>query len=156
VLQRSDPADQYLQFLTDLEQRLRPLGAQERETLLKLKADELKAKGEPFDGEFYIWDYRYYDRLYLEKTLSLDDALVKEYFPVSVVVPAILEIYQNLLGVRFHEVKDAQIWHPDAQMFAVWAADAKDESDFVGYCYLDLFPRGASLFVYAFLPPSVC
>jgi Zn-dependent oligopeptidase len=136
--------DQYLQFLTDLEQRLRPLGVQEREKLLKLKADELKAKGEPFDGEFYIWDYRYYDRLYLEKSLSLDDALVKEYFPVSVVVPAILEIYQNLFGVRFHEIKNSQTWHPDVQVFAVWAADAKDESDFVGYCYLDLFPRGMS------------
>lgn len=125
---------------------------QERENLLKLKADELKANGEPFDGEFFLWDYRYYDRLYLEKTLSLDDTLVKEYFPVSVVVPAILEIYQNLLGVRFHEVKDAQTWHQDVQMFAVWAADAADETDFVGYCYLDLFPRGMSCCVYPFLP----
>ncbi|KAH9986700.1 Metalloprotease [Russula vinacea] len=131
----------YFQFLADLEQRLRPLGVQERETLLQLKAEDLKDKGEPFDGNFFIWDYRYYDRLYLEKTLSLDEALIKEYFPVSVVVPAILEIYQNLLGVRFHEIKDTQTWHPDAQVFAVWAADAKDESDFVGYCYLDLFPR---------------
>jgi len=133
--------DNIKKFLADLEQRLRPLGVEERLTLLKLKSDELKARGEPFDGEFYLWDYRYYDRLYLEKNLALDDALVKEYFPVSVVIPAILEIYQNLLGVRFYEVKDAKTWHPDAQMFAVWAADAKDESDFVGYCYLDLFPR---------------
>jgi Zn-dependent oligopeptidase len=138
----NDAADQYFQFLTDLEQRLRPLGSEERETLLQLKAEELKTKGEPFDGEFYIWDYRYYDRLYLEKTLSLDDALIKEYFPVSVVVPAILEIYQNLLGVRFQKVNDTQAWHPDVQVFAVWAADANDESNFVGYCYLDLFPRG--------------
>ncbi|KAI0004463.1 Metalloprotease [Russula compacta] len=130
-------------FLADLEHRLRPSGVQERENLLKLKADELKANGEPFDGELFIWDYRYYDRLYLEKAFSLDDALVKEYFPVSVVVPAILEIYQNLLGVRFYEVKDAQTWHQDVQMFAVWAADAADESDFVGYCYLDLFPRAS-------------
>jgi Zn-dependent oligopeptidase len=140
--------------LTDLEQRLRPLGVQEREMLLKLKADELKAKGEPFDGEFYIWDYRYYDRLYLEKSLSLDDALVKEFFPVSVVVPAILEIYQNLFGVRFHEIKDSQTWHPDAQVFAVWAADAKSESDFVGYCYLDLFPRGVSPFFFGHYPSA--
>jgi len=138
--------------LAELEQRLRPLGEEERQTLLKLKSDELKARGEPFDGEFYLWDYRYYDRLYLEKNLALDDALVKEYFPVSVVIPTILEIYQNLLGVRFYEVKDAKTWHPDAQMFAVWAADAKDESDFVGYCYLDLFPRGVSSCVCPFSP----
>lgn len=29
------------------------------------------------------------------------------------------------------------------QQFAVWESGAKDESGFVGYCYLDLFPREA-------------
>jgi len=33
------------------------------------------------------------------------------------------------------------VWHPEVQQFAVWEKDAKDESGFVGYCYLDLFPR---------------
>ncbi|THH20564.1 hypothetical protein EW146_g816 [Bondarzewia mesenterica] len=127
-------------FLNDLEQKLRPVGSKERETLLALKQAEHKEKNLPFDGEFYIWDYRYYDRKFIEQSLSLDDSLVKEYFPVSVVVPTILEIYQNLLGVRFEEVK-GETWHPDAQMFAVWEEGAKDESGFVGYCYLDLFPR---------------
>ena len=97
--------------------------------------------GLPFDGEFYMWDYRYYDRKFIESTLDLDDSLVKEYFPVSVVVPAILNIYQNLLGVRFEEIKDS-VWHPDVQQFSVWEKDAKEESGFIGYCYLDLFPRG--------------
>ena len=32
-------------------------------------------------------------------------------------------------------------------MFAVWEKDAKDESGFVGYCYLDLFPRGTFYYV---------
>lgn len=54
---------------------------------------------------------RYYDRLHIEETLSLDDSLVKEYFPVEVVVPTILEIYQDLLGVKFEEVK-GNLWHP--------------------------------------------
>ena len=31
----------------------------------------------------------------------------------------------------------------DVQVFAVWEKDAKDHTGFVGYCYLDLFPRGA-------------
>ncbi len=96
--------------MDDLEQRLRPVGIKDRATLLEMKKKEHEAKGLPFDGEFYIWDYRYYDRKYIEETLSLDDMLVKEYFPVSVVVPAILSIYQNLLGVRFAEIKDST-WH---------------------------------------------
>ncbi|KAF4590074.1 hypothetical protein EYR40_009527 [Pleurotus pulmonarius] len=130
-------------FLDDLESKLRPVGLKEREILLELKKKEHEEKGFPFDGQFYLWDYRYYDRLYIEKSLDLDDSLVKEYFPVSVVVPTILDIYQNLLGVRFEEIKGSSIWHPDVQHFAVWKKDAKDESGFVGYCYLDLFPREA-------------
>ncbi|KAF9565668.1 metallopeptidase MepB [Agrocybe pediades] len=128
-------------FLNDLEEKLIPVGIKDRDTLLAMKKKEHEAKGYPFDGKFYVWDYRYYDRKYIEESLDLDDSLVKEYFPVSVVVPTILSIYQNLLGVRFEELKNPSIWHPEVQAFAVWEKDAKDESGFVGYCYLDLFPR---------------
>ncbi|KAL5492873.1 PRD1 [Sanghuangporus weigelae] len=131
------------EFLNDLEQKLRPVGSKDRETLLAMKQKEHKSLGLPFDGEFYIWDYRYYDRKYTEEHLSLDDSLVKEYFPVTFVVPAVLEIYQKLLGVRFEPIKSPELWHPEAELFAVWEADAKDESGFVGYCHLDLFPREA-------------
>ncbi|TFK73564.1 zincin [Pluteus cervinus] len=130
------------EFLDDLETRLRPVGVKEREILLQIKKKEHEEKGLPFDGQFYIWDYRYYDRKYIEETLDLDDTLVKEYFPVSVVVPTILSIYQNLLGVQFEEIKGST-WHPEVQQFAVWEKDAKDESGFVGFCYLDLFPRAS-------------
>jgi hypothetical protein len=100
----------YSQFLNDLEEKLRPVGIKERAILLEMKKKEHETKGFSFDGEFYIWDYRYYDRKYIEEHLQLDDMLVKEYFPVSVVIPAILSIYQNLLGVRFAEIKGTT-WH---------------------------------------------
>ncbi|KAL0577646.1 metalloendopeptidase [Marasmius crinis-equi] len=130
-------------FLDDLESKLRPVGVKDRETLLALKKKDHEELGLPFDGEFYIWDYRYYDRKFVETTLDLDDMVVKEYFPVLQVVPTILEIYQHLLGVRFEEIKDGSTWHPDVQQFAVWEKDAKDESGFIGYCYLDLYPRAS-------------
>ncbi|KAJ7626668.1 metallopeptidase MepB [Mycena polygramma] len=131
-----------VEFLDDLEEKLKPVGAKDRETLLALKKEEHAERGLPFDGNFYIWDYRYYDRKYIETSLELDDMLVKEYFPVSVVVPAIINIYQNLLGVRFETI-EGSTWHPDVQQFSVWEKDATDESGFIGYCYLDLFPREA-------------
>ncbi|KAF8131377.1 hypothetical protein EV363DRAFT_1296236 [Boletus edulis] len=100
---------------------LDPLGTQDRATLLGLKKE----------------------RCIPTRNLDFDDFLVKKYFPVSVVVPAVLDIYQNLLGVKFVEITgDARdVWHLKAQQFAVWEMDAKDESGFIGYCYLDLFPR---------------
>lgn len=149
---------QALQFLDDLEKKLKPVGIKDRETLLALKQKDHTERGLPFDGNFYIWDYRFYDRKYIESSLDLDDMLVKEYFPVSVVVPAIITIYQNLLGVRFETI-NGSTWHPgmflpgsymcghrtltiDVQQYSVWEKDATDESGFIGYCYLDLFPRG--------------
>ncbi|KAL0947842.1 hypothetical protein HGRIS_013904 [Hohenbuehelia grisea] len=128
-------------FLNDLESKLHPIGLKERAKLLHMKEIEHKAKGLPFDGQLYQSDYRYYDRKYVEKSLRLDDSLVKEYFPVSVVVPAILEIYQNLLSVRFERIKDASTWHPDVQLFALWKNDSSEDSSFLGYVYLDIFPR---------------
>lgn len=100
-----------MQFLDDLEEKLRPVGIKERDILLAMKKKEHEEKGFTFDGNFYVWDYRYYDRKYIEQTLDLDDMIVKEYFPVSVVVPTILSIYQNLLGVRFQEITGST-WHP--------------------------------------------
>ena len=98
--------------MDDLESKLLPVGVKDRETLLALKKKEHEESGLQFDGEFYIWDYRYYDRKFIETSLDLDDTLVKEYFPVLQVVPTILEIYQNLLNVRFEEIKDGSTWHP--------------------------------------------
>ncbi|KAG6806558.1 hypothetical protein H0H92_010854, partial [Tricholoma furcatifolium] len=121
-------------FFTDLENKLWPVGIQERDVLLALKKEEHEAKCLPFDN------FTYGTTGTTTKTLELDDMLVKEYFPVDVVVPTILSIYQNLLGVRFEEIKGST-WHPEVQQFAVWEKDAKDQSGFVGYCYLDLFPR---------------
>ncbi|KAF5369475.1 hypothetical protein D9758_002530 [Tetrapyrgos nigripes] len=132
-----------IDFLDDLEHKLAAVGKKDLENLLTLKEAEHKSLGIPFDGNFYIWDYRYYDRKYIEEKLDLDDSAVKEYFPVNHVVPTILDIYQNLLGVKFVEMKDEEgaTWHPDVQRFSVWEKDAKDESGFIGYCYLDLYPR---------------
>jgi hypothetical protein len=68
--------------------------------------------------------------MYNEKTLDLDYNLVKQYFPVAVVVPIILDIYQQLLGVQFEEIK-AGTWHPGNQLsFMHSAAAAKSHQMF--------------------------
>jgi Zn-dependent oligopeptidase len=141
-----------------LQKKLHPVGLKNRETLLKLKEREHTEKGYPFDGEFYVWDYRYYDQKFIQSSLDLDEILVKQYFPVSVIVPQIIQIYQNLLSIKFVEMR-GDTWHPgnvstfrfhlpkmlktfiEVQKYSVWKKDAKSPADFIGYCYLDLFPR---------------
>jgi metallopeptidase MepB len=64
-----------------------------------------------------------------------------------------LKIFEELFGLEFVKIEGEDrkaisesgkgediTWHPDVQMFSVWN-DAGEGSGFVGYLYLDLFPR---------------
>jgi Zn-dependent oligopeptidase len=97
-----------LDFLEDLQQKLTPLGQEERLKFLELKESEFSSRGwkwdEKKDNKLYLWDYRYYERMSLEKELNLDEGLLQEYFPVSHVVPAVLGLYKELLGIELVKV----------------------------------------------------
>lgn len=139
-------------FLDDLEKKLKPVGEAERDKLLALKKKVHEKHGWAEDSDFNLWDYRYYDRLWTEQELALgeqrvkqqltaDDEKVKEYFPVSKVVPTILDIYKKLLSLEFYTIPKEQggeAWHDEVQSYAVWD---KPSGEFLGYMYLDLFPR---------------
>ncbi|XP_030851845.1 thimet oligopeptidase isoform X1 [Strongylocentrotus purpuratus] len=83
---------------------------------------------------------RYFMNMSEEKRYSVDHNKLKEYFPLEKVIQGSLDIYQELLGLKFEEVpKDqAPVWNDDVQMFSV---TDKETSEFMGFFYLDLFPR---------------
>jgi len=136
-------------FLGDLRNRLTAGGEKELKTLKKLKEQT-----EPqSDGRYYLWDHRFYDRLLLEREYSLDHQLIAEYFPLQTTIEGMLKIFEELFGLEFVEItgedRDAVaptgkgndiVWHEDVQVFSVWN-DEGEGSGFVGYLYLDLFPR---------------
>ncbi|KAL8867884.1 MAG: hypothetical protein Q9174_005369 [Haloplaca sp. 1 TL-2023] len=142
-------------FLGDLRKRLTEGGASEKKTLTELKESDLKERGEDktFDGHYFLWDNRFYDRLMLEKDFSLDQEKLAEYFPLQNTIRGMLEIFEQLFGLVFVEIEgsdrasispsgsgDDIIWHPDVKLFSVWD-DEKEGNGFVGYLYLDLHPR---------------
>nr|XP_019962931.1 PREDICTED: LOW QUALITY PROTEIN: thimet oligopeptidase-like [Paralichthys olivaceus] len=47
-------------FLEELACKLKPLGDEEREVILKLKEKECQKRGLPFNGELHAWDTRYF------------------------------------------------------------------------------------------------
>ncbi|KAF2180573.1 metallopeptidase MepB [Zopfia rhizophila CBS 207.26] len=142
-------------FLGDLRTRLAPGGQEEIKKLIALKKQDLKERGEkdPYGEGYYLWDHRYYDRLMLEKDFSLDQQKIAEYFPLQTTIQGMLKIFEELFGLAFIEIvgKDRDdlaesgkgsdiVWHEDVQVFSVWD-DEGEGSGFVGYLYLDLFPR---------------
>ncbi|KAJ5080906.1 hypothetical protein N7456_013616 [Penicillium angulare] len=136
-------------FLGDLRKRLTAGGQKEIQTLLNLK----KEHDPNADGRYYLWDHRFYDRLMLERDYSLDQQLIAEYFPLQTTIQGMLKIFEELFGLEFVEIVGEDraavaptgkgndiVWHEDVQVFSVWN-DEGEGSGFVGYLYLDLFPR---------------
>jgi metallopeptidase MepB len=143
------------EFLGDLRTRLAPGGAKEIERLLALKIEDIKSRGvqDADEEHYYLWDHRYYDRLLLERDYSLNQQKITEYFPLQTTIRGMLHIFEELFGLVFVEITGEErdkiaetgkgediVWHEDVQLFSVWD-DEGEGSGFVGYLYLDLFPR---------------
>jgi metallopeptidase MepB len=132
-------------FLHDLRKRLAAGCREEVETLRALKKLDVECRGESFDGHFFHWDHKYYDRLMLEKQYSVNKEKIAEYFPLETTVNGILQIFSHLFGLNFVEISSCEssgqlFWHEDVQLFSVWNSEDYG-GEFVGHLYLDLFPR---------------
>lgn len=140
-------------FLGDLRGKLSQGGLDEIVTLKELKKEDLKSRGEEYDGKYYLWDHRFYDRVMEEKDYQLDQQLISEYFPLQNCIKGMLEIFEEIFGLQFVEIVGGDrdtisptgkgndiVWHEEVQVFSVWD-DEGEGGGFVGYLYLDLFPR---------------
>jgi thimet oligopeptidase len=124
-------------------QRATALVEQVGHTLLPKARAEIKVlaalkRADGARSPFMKWDYSYYERR-LEKTrYAVDAELVRQYFPVDKVVPAVLDIYAQLLGVRFEPLTPPQAWAPDIREYAIYDVASGDA---IGWFFLDLYPR---------------
>lgn len=140
-------------FLSDLRTRLTQGGEEEIKHLVEIKKADLESRGEPFDGNYYLWDHRFYDRKMIEDEHKIDENEIANYFPIKQTVAGMLKIFEDLFGLVFDELtpedrarisptgKGEDIaWHEDVIIFSVWD-DSGEGDGFVGYLYLDLHPR---------------
>ena len=129
-------------FLHDLNDKMTPLSQRDMEALLALKKQEKEANNEAFDNQIHEHDFRYYCTMREEKEFAIDKEALREYFPLQVVIDGALNIYQQLLGLKFLEVQESEsqfkFWHNEVQLYQVIDTETKD---LMGYFFLDLFPR---------------
>lgn len=132
------------EFLASLKERLSPMAKQDLARLLEIKKEDYKARGLPFDGQFYSWDIRFYTNILLESEYKVDNQEIANYFSIGSTVDKILELYEKTLRLKFFKVSDAdkKTWHEDVHQFHVWDASEEGEpTEFLGWFYLDLHPR---------------
>lgn len=123
-------------FLRRVESKLKPMAQQELALLLELKKEQ---EGEKSDGILHAWDWRFYDNFLKKSRYQVDDEAIKEYFPMDVVTDGMLSVYQLLLNVKFRQIPDAAVWHPDVKLYEI--TDANGPPAPIGYFYMDLYPR---------------
>ncbi len=120
-------------FLNGLLPLLRSKGDAELKELLKIKKKDF-----PEAQETHSWEKAYYLNKWHQSQNRLDEGSLKEYFPVNQVVEGTLKSYQQILGLRFSEIQNPDVWHKDVRAFEI--RDAKT-NERIGHFYLDLYPR---------------
>ena len=68
----------------------------------------------------------------------MDNELVRQYFPLAHVVEVTLQIYQELLSLKFTELHEFDAWHDEVRCFVV---HDEETGDLIGHFYMDLHPR---------------
>ena len=101
-------------FLKDLETRLMPIAKVELEKLKEMKKLDQTNLGVELT-DFASWDYPYYNRMILEQDFNVNHEEIKQYFPMKTVIERTLELFENVLRIKFSQTNDYEVWHPDVQ-----------------------------------------
>ncbi|XP_007044976.2 PREDICTED: probable thimet oligopeptidase [Theobroma cacao] len=131
-LRMAKTSSKVLEFLEDISSSLSDLANKELAVLKELKKQE--------EGElpFGVEDLLYYVKKVEQQEFDMDLGALKQYFPVNLVLSGIFKIFQDLFGLRFEEIADADVWNGDVRVFSVF--DLRS-GELFGYFYLDVFTR---------------
>ncbi len=122
-----------MSFLNGLKNKLSAQNRVDINELLKFKQEI-----EPGATTVNQWDISYLSYQLQSKKFQLNLDQVREYFPADVVIPGMLQVYSDMLGVKFHEMPQAKVWAPEVKQYEI--QDKKD-GRLLGYFYLDLYGR---------------
>jgi thimet oligopeptidase len=122
------------EFEKDLIEKIQPKANWDTKQLLQLKYDTIEGN----DKTITDWQKDYYENQLLLKKHRVDSEEVKQYFQVDNVIEGLFAISSLLFDIKFREIENPSVWHPDVRMFEL---KEKSDNSLVGYFYLDLYPR---------------
>lgn len=125
--------DTVMKFLGGLKEKLSERNNQDIAQLLTQKK-----KGESSASVINHWDIAFYTKQLKEARYSLDDEKIGEYFPAEHVMKAVFDIYSKILGVKYVEVKNADVWAEGVKLYEI--RDLKSDK-LLAYFYSDAIPR---------------
>ena len=85
-----------------------------------------------------IWDVRYLIAKERSRVSNIDTSKLKEYFELHHVKEVMLEICEEVFGLKFNQSENANAWHEDVELWEVRDSSTKE---LIAHFYLDLYPR---------------
>ena len=125
------PASVY-QMLDQLREAYLPVERAEMERLTQFAT---QLEGKPV--EIMPWDYAYYSNKEKDSMFDINDELLRPYFELGRVTRGVFGFATRLYGLRFIPNHDAQVFHPEVEVYDVTDEDGRA----VGMLYVDFFPR---------------
>ncbi|WP_042391967.1 M3 family metallopeptidase [Streptacidiphilus carbonis] len=91
--------------------------------------------------ELHRWDHSFAVNQLKRTAFAVDALEVAAYFPLDACLDGLFTLVQELFAVRFHELPDAPVWHPDVRAYAITDAQDAIDAEPLGYFFVDLFSR---------------
>lgn len=112
----------------------KPAVARAKEEIADMQAIVKKEGG---DFKIAPWDYRYYAEKVRKEKYDLDMDALKPYLQLDNVAKAMFWTSEKLFNLKFSQVKDVPVFHPDVTVYKV--TDLKN--NYVGLWYFDPYAR---------------
>jgi peptidyl-dipeptidase Dcp len=127
----ADTVEKVEVFLDELYAASKPAAYRDRETV------QLFAHENELNDILRRWDWAFYSEKLKKKLYDIDDEILKPYFSLEKVEPAIFSLASDLYGIKFSPNNSIPLYHPEVKTFEVFD---KDDS-FLAILYLDYHPR---------------
>ena len=92
-----------------------------KEEIEQLADKKRQTTGDP-NAKIFAWDKSFYNNLMKNDSEGfVDEEKIKEYLPTEHVIPKCMEIFEEMLKVKFEKVTDNSIdtWHEEVEVHTV-------------------------------------
>ena len=85
-----------------------------------------------------VWDVRYLIAKERSRVSNIDTSKLKEYFELHHVKSTMLEVCEEVFGLKFIQKEETRAWHEDVEL---WEVYDENTNELIAHFYLDLYPR---------------
>jgi oligopeptidase A len=100
----------------------------------------------PLGTALQPWDVPFFARQLKDERFSVNDELVRPYFPLDRVLSGLFALCKQLFCIEIEEAANsgaAEVWQNDVRLFDVWCVRHKGEKKLIGQFYFDPYSRPA-------------